>query len=289
MKRADIIKNREFIIYQVSNLELFWLITINIFLKFNLYRSKVNVISLKRYVYANDNLLRYVDPNGLWAIIISLYKAGQRFIQGKNVGLGETVNSVASVGYAGYNLGNTISLGSTYINSKTGAIDSWIGSLDSAIDTNNTYHYGDITRNAGYVNQYGTSGRLNQDMAGATANSMAGGCEKVPVDYSGSNYNFNYKSFNNTETLNSHFQKHGQEIANVLDKSDYTLGDYLSDANYIINNGQYSSDLNGYVSFMKNDNYGFVGLDRNTGNITTFHIKKVSELIKKAPDLGFGR
>ncbi len=126
-------------------------------------------------------------------------------------------------------------------------------------------------------------------MAGATANSMPSGCEKVPVDYSGSNYNFNYKSFNNTETLNSHFQKHGQEIANVLDKSDYTLCDYLSDANYIINNGQYSSDLNGYVSFMKNDNYGFVGLDRNTGNITTFHIKKVSELIKKAPDLGFGR
>lgn len=40
---------------------------------------------------------------------------------------------------------------------------------------------------------------------------------------------------------------------------------------------------------MKNDNYGFVGLDRNTNNITTFHIKKVNELIKKAPDLGFER
>jgi hypothetical protein len=116
------------------------------------------------------------------------YKAGQRFIQGKNVGLGEAVNSVASVGYASYNLGNVISLGSTYINSKTGAIDSWIGSLDSAIDTNNTYHYGDITKNAGYVNPYGTGGRLNQDMAGATANSGMVGCIKAPVDYGNSNF-----------------------------------------------------------------------------------------------------
>lgn len=34
--------------------------------------------------------------------------------------------------------------------------------------------------------------------------------------------------------------------------------------------------------------YGFVGLDRNTGNITTFHIKTAKELSKKAPSLGIG-
>ena len=34
--------------------------------------DKVNVLSLNRYIYANDNPLRYVDPNGLWAIIIAL-------------------------------------------------------------------------------------------------------------------------------------------------------------------------------------------------------------------------
>ena len=55
----------------------------------------------------------------------------------------------------------------------------------------------------------------------------------------------------------------------------------------VIKNGTYTSELNGYVSFMGGKKYGFVGLDRTTGDITTFHIKNVSELIKKAPSLGF--
>ena len=61
---------------------------------------------------------------------------------------------------------------------------------------------------------------------------------------------------------------------------------YLSDANFVIENGIYSHELNGYVKFMKGDKFGFVGIDRNTGNITTFHVKTVSELAKKAPSLG---
>ena len=68
------------------------------------------------------------------------------------------------------------------------------------------YQYGDITRNASYVNPYGTganditddiasylsdvsSNRIGQEMAGATANSGMGGCVKAPVDYSGSSSN----------------------------------------------------------------------------------------------------
>ncbi len=57
----------------------------------------------------------------------------------------------------------------------------------------------------------------------------------------------------------------------------------------IINTGTYSTELNGYVKLMKGKKYGFVGLDRTTGNITTFHIKDVSELMKKAPSLGIER
>ena len=66
------------------------------------------------------------------------------------------------------------------------------------------YQYGDITRNASYVNPYGTganditddiasylsnesSNRIGQEMAGATANSMPSGCDKVAVDYGNSN------------------------------------------------------------------------------------------------------
>ena len=97
------------------------------------------------------------------------------------------------------------------------------------------------------------------------------------------------KIFKNQSLLEEHYGKHGQEIADVLGESNYSIDKYLDDANYIINNGTYVPELNGYVSFMSGKKYGFVGLDRTTGDITTFHIKNVSELIKKAPSLGFER
>ena len=90
------------------------------------------------------------------------------------------------------------------------------------------------------------------------------------------------KLFKNQSLLDEHYGKHGQEIADVLGDSNYSIDKYLDDANYIINNGTYAPELNGYVSFMSGKKYGFVGLDRTTGDITTFHIKNISELIKKA-------
>ena len=97
------------------------------------------------------------------------------------------------------------------------------------------------------------------------------------------------KLFKNQSLLDEHYDKHGQEIADVLGDSNYSIDKYLDDANYIINNGTYAPELNGYVSFMSGKKYGFVGLDRTTGDITTFHVKNISELIKKAPSLGFER
>ena len=41
--------------------------------------------------------------------------------------------------------------------------------------------------------------------------------------------------------------------------------------------------------FIEGDHYGFVGLNRITDDITTFYIRKVDELIKLAPSLGFER
>ena len=92
--------------------------------------------------------------------------------------------------------------------------------------------------------------------------------------------------FNTSEELQNHYKKHKDQISKVLGKDNYTIDDYLDDANYIIKNGTYTSELNAYVKFMGRDKYGFVGLDRNTGNITTFHIKTVSYLAEKAPSLG---
>lgn len=97
------------------------------------------------------------------------------------------------------------------------------------------------------------------------------------------------KLFKNQLLLEEHYRKHGQEIADVLEDSNYSIDKYLDDANYIINNGIDVPELNGYISFMGGKKYGFVGLDQTTGDITTFHIKNISELAKKAPSLGFER
>ncbi|SFH56858.1 hypothetical protein SAMN04487830_10243, partial [Pseudobutyrivibrio sp. OR37] len=94
------------------------------------------------------------------------------------------------------------------------------------------------------------------------------------------------KAFNSKENEINHFVKHGGQIAKLLDKKFYSLANYIDDANYVLKNGKYAKELNGYVSFMSGDKFGFVGLDRVTGNITTFHIKTVEELAKRAPSLG---
>lgn len=85
-------------------------------------------------------------------------------------------------------------------------------------------------------------------------------------------------NFNNREKLEVYFSKHGTEMKKSLGKSNYSITDYLNDANHVITNGQFVSEMNGYIKF--------VGLDRATGNITTLHLKSVKELSKKAPSLG---
>ena len=87
----------------------------------------------------------------------------------------------------------------------------------------------------------------------------------------------------------AHFEKHGKEVMDALGKDAYNLKDYINDANHIIKNGTYVKELNGYVKLIGGKGsvkFGFVGIDRATGNITTFHIKTASELSKKAPSLG---
>ena len=94
------------------------------------------------------------------------------------------------------------------------------------------------------------------------------------------------------DEANNHFNKHAKEIMDTLRKNSYNLKEYIDDANYIIKNGQYTPELNGYVKFMGGKGhakYGFVGLDRKIGRITTFHVKGIKELEKKAPSLGIRR
>ena len=85
------------------------------------------------------------------------------------------------------------------------------------------------------------------------------------------------------------FDKHGKEVMDAFGKNSYNIKDYLSDANHVVQNGTYVPEMNGFVKLVGGKGsakYAFTGLDRRTGNITTFHLKSVSELQKKAPSLG---
>ena len=109
--------------------------------------------------------------------------------------------------------------------------------------------------------------------------------------------------FTNQNSYINHFEKHHSEMSQIFEKGSYTMEKYLNDANHVIREGKFLPEKNAYVKFIgkatnkkiidleenlsKNIKYAFVGLDRKTGKITTFHFKKVSELIKDAPSLGF--
>ena len=137
------------------------------------------------------------------------------------------------------------SLTQTIDAAKAGLQDAWNGTYDSAIG-----------RKIGA----GTFNYLLMTIGGAQLKGKGTACEAVE---SGSKTN---KLFKNQSLLDEHYGKHGQEIADVLGDSNYSIDKYLDDANYIINNGTYAPELNGYVSFMSGKKYGFVGLDRTTGD-----------------------
>ena len=91
------------------------------------------------------------------------------------------------------------------------------------------------------------------------------------------------------EQAAQHFAKHGNGVMSTLGKKSYQLADYLNDANHVIKNGIFIPELNGYVRLIGGPGsakYGFVGVDRTTGSITTFHIKTAKWLSQNAPSLG---
>lgn len=86
-------------------------------------------------------------------------------------------------------------------------------------------------------------------------------------------------NFESAEKLNSHFAKHGQEFGGLYQSAN----EYLAGANYVVKNGTYVSQMNGYVRFIGvggKANYAFVGLTQSGQHITTFGVRSVSSLTK---------
>ncbi|HEY2566622.1 MAG TPA: hypothetical protein VGH95_02780 [Candidatus Aquirickettsiella sp.] len=98
---------------------------------------------------------------------------------------------------------------------------------------------------------------------------------------------FNYKFKPGLDVI--HFEKHGMQIANKFDLGrDYDVKQYIEDANFVIKNGIYVPELNAYVKIpVGTARAPFVGLDRFTNEITTFHLKSVTYLERQAPSLGW--
>lgn len=88
-----------------------------------------------------------------------------------------------------------------------------------------------------------------------------------------------------------HFQKHGVRIATKYNLGNqYNIRQYVQDANQIIKEGIFVPELNGYVKIPSNSGEAhapFVGIDRMTNEITTFHIKPISFFEKNASSLGW--
>ena len=86
-------------------------------------------------------------------------------------------------------------------------------------------------------------------------------------------------SFKTNQELEAHFSKHGREFGGLYNNSQ----EYLKGANYVMNNGTYVPEMNGYIRFFGANggaNYAFVGLTRDGVYITTFSVRSVDSLSK---------
>jgi hypothetical protein len=134
-------------------------------------------------------------------------------------------------------------------------------------------------------------GGIAGPLTGKAIDGVKGGMLKLFDVRKTSRFNFmanelNYK-FKPNESL-AHFEKHGSEIANKFGFKDYSLSKYVSDANMVIKTGTFVPELNAYVKIPSGPGTAlapFVGIDRITGEITTFHFRPVTFLEKAAPSL----
>ena len=100
------------------------------------------------------------------------------------------------------------------------------------------------------------------------------------------------KLFISFEKSVEHFAKHSNEIRQALGKSTYTFGEYMVDANHVINTGTFIPERNAFVKIIGGEGSAkaaFVGVEQATGAITTFHVKTVKEIAKMAPSLGWSK
>ena len=92
-----------------------------------------------------------------------------------------------------------------------------------------------------------------------------------------------FGSFSSKAKLNEHFTKHGNEFEGLYSNAK----EYAKGAKYVIKEGTYVSEMNGYVKFFGakgKANYAFVGMKKGN-QVATFGVRSVSSLVEKGVSL----
>ena len=210
-----------------------------------------NPITLNRYIYANDNPLKYKDPDGLWAITISL-----------NGIINPLVGSEGDIGFAfGYNkyegiAAKPIVSGGAVFSTHpgvSGGISVTLDIRDIPIDTGKTTSYGGSVRtpwvniSAGADFNFDT---LSGEFAGGTIGLSAGVSFNPSLTETHGKETWSYANYNRDEVIKNSYRTWVINSYPITNASDIPI----ASKDYFDENDQYIlskiNDLN-YVSYIQ--------------------------------------
>ena len=213
-----------------------------------LYHS---ILGYNLFAYCENNPIVRVDYRGnMWQFVPALDPANMVYGGGGDNGL-----FGCHPGYSYSASYDSSAYGTYLIKTSTASYDAYSGG----------YYFGGGSFIGGYTAQFATGGNVS------VTDSMAA--------KGGSNITTSRLNFKTKYDLEEHFNRHGKEFEDLYSNSQ----EYLNGANYVINNGTYVPEMNGYIRFFGakgGANYAFVGLTRDGLNITTFSIRSVASLSK---------
>jgi RHS repeat-associated protein len=246
---------------------------------------------MQGYAYADNAPITAADANGMWpnwgkvwhAVSAPVVATG-KFVY-DHAGTISTVTGIAAVACSFIPPLQAIAPALGAISAVTGAIDtakSCAGgqALDCALGVASMIPGGRLLKGGKDIYKAGKAIRAADDLVDVNkAGSKAIKAIEAP----------SIRRFARDEAV-EHFGKHAGGIMKVLGKNSYNLAEYLDDANHVIRTGQFVPELHAYVKLIGgigSAKAAFVGLNRETAKITTFHIKTVRDLAKRAPSLGW--